>query len=40
LPGPFAPGPVLSIFGSGLARSTYALAAGDISGGKLPNELN
>jgi uncharacterized protein (TIGR03437 family) len=40
LPGPFAPGSVLSIFESGLARPTYALAASDISGGKLPNELN
>jgi uncharacterized protein (TIGR03437 family) len=31
---------VISIFGSGLARSTYALAASDISGGMLPTELN
>src|SRR5262249_55054775 len=38
--GPFAPGSVLSVFGSGLARSTYALAASDIAAGKLPNELN
>lgn len=38
--GPFAPGSVLSIFGSGLARSTYALASTDIVAGKLPNELN
>jgi uncharacterized protein (TIGR03437 family) len=39
-PGPFAPGSVVSIFGTGLARSTHALAADDISGGKLPVEMN
>jgi uncharacterized protein (TIGR03437 family) len=38
--GPFAPNSVISIFGSGLARSTYTLQASDIKGGKLPNELN
>ena len=46
LAGPFAPGSVLSIFGSGMARSTYALqatdlvACGAISGHCLPQELN
>ena len=39
-PGPFAPNSVISIFGSGLARSTYALAASDIAAGMLPFELN
>ncbi|HTS66867.1 MAG TPA: hypothetical protein VMH28_32810 [Candidatus Acidoferrales bacterium] len=39
-PGPFAPNSVLSIFGSGLARSTYALAASDIVAGQMPHELN
>lgn len=38
--GPFAPNSVISIFGAGLARSTYALAPSDISGGMLPFELN
>ena len=38
--GPFAPNSVISIFGSGLARSTYALAASDIVAGQMPNELN
>jgi uncharacterized protein (TIGR03437 family) len=38
--GPFAPNSVVSIFGSGLARSTRALVASDISGGVLPNEMN
>jgi len=38
--GPFAPNSVVSIFGTGLARSKYALAASDISGGMLPVELN
>jgi uncharacterized protein (TIGR03437 family) len=39
-PGPFAPNSVLSIFGSGLARSTHALSSEDISGGRLPVEMN
>jgi uncharacterized protein (TIGR03437 family) len=38
--GPFAPNSVVSIFGSGLARSSHALAASDISGGMLPLEMN
>src|SRR5262249_22414063 len=38
--GPFAPNSVLSVFGSGLARSTYILAGSDIKGGMLPFELN
>jgi len=38
--GPFAPNSVISIFGTGLARSTHALAADDISGGRLPLEMN
>jgi uncharacterized protein (TIGR03437 family) len=38
--GPFAPNSVISIFGAGLARSTYALQASDIKAGALPLELN
>ena len=38
--GPFAPNSVLSVFGSGLARSTYILGGSDIKGGILPFELN
>jgi len=38
--GPFAPNSVISIFGTGLARSTQALAASDIKAGTLPLELN
>jgi uncharacterized protein (TIGR03437 family) len=38
--GPFAAGSVISIFGTGLARSTYVLAASDVSGAMLPFELN
>jgi uncharacterized protein (TIGR03437 family) len=38
--GLFAPGSVISIFGTGLARSAYALAATDVSGAMLPFELN
>jgi uncharacterized protein (TIGR03437 family) len=38
--GPFAPNSVISIFGTGLARSTHALAADDISAGRLPLEMN
>jgi uncharacterized protein (TIGR03437 family) len=39
-PGPFAPNSILTIFGSGLARSSQVLTAGDIQGGILPTELN
>jgi uncharacterized protein (TIGR03437 family) len=46
-PGPFAPNSVISVFGAGLARSTHALADGDLSpctsalaGRCLPVELN
>src|SRR6266545_2499025 len=38
--GPFAPNSVLSIFGSGLARSEQAMGASDIKSGMLPLELN
>jgi uncharacterized protein (TIGR03437 family) len=38
--GPFAPNSVISLFGTGLARSTVALTAADISGGSLPTEMN
>ena len=38
--GPFAPGSVISIFGSGLARSTVAIGVSDIHGAMLPFELN
>src|SRR3954452_867659 len=38
--GPFASNSVVSIFGTGLARSTHALEADDISAGKLPTEMN
>ena len=39
-PGPFAPNSILTIFGSGLARSSQGLTAADIQGGLLPTELN
>jgi len=39
-PAPFAPYSVLSIFGSGLARSAQALSAADIHDNFLPTELN
>jgi len=39
-PGPFAPNSIVSIFGSGLARSTQGLTADDISNNTLPVELN
>ncbi len=39
-PGPFAPNSVLTIKGTGLSRSTYALAPGDIHGNYLPTEMN
>jgi len=38
--GPFAPNSVVSIFGTGLARSTQALGSSDIRDGKVPLELN
>src|SRR6266704_952146 len=38
--GPFAPNSVISIFGTGMARSTHALQSDDISGGRLPVEMN
>lgn len=38
--GPFAPNSIVTIFGSGLSRSTQQLSSGDISGGFLPVELN
>lgn len=38
--GPFAPGSVLSIFGTSLSRSAYALQASDIQYPYLPTELN
>ena len=40
LAGPFAAGSVLSLFGSGLARSTYTIAGNDIGAAMLPFELN
>jgi uncharacterized protein (TIGR03437 family) len=39
-PGPFAPGAVLSLFGTSLATSPRALMADDIRSGQLPVELN
>ena len=39
-PGPFAPNSILSIFGTDLARSPYALAPSDIHDNTLPTELN
>lgn len=39
-PGPFAPNSILTIYGSGLARSSQQLTANDILGGQLPTELN
>ena len=38
--GPFAPNSILTIFGSGLSRSTQQLASSDILAGQLPVELN
>ena len=38
--GPFAPNSILTIFGSGLARSSQGLTAADIQDGNLPTELN
>jgi uncharacterized protein (TIGR03437 family) len=39
-PGPFAPNSIVTIFGSGLARSSQQLTAADIVSGHLPTELN
>jgi uncharacterized protein (TIGR03437 family) len=39
-PGPFAPNSIATIFGSGLARSSQGLTAGDIFNNTLPAELN
>jgi uncharacterized protein (TIGR03437 family) len=39
-PGPFAPGSVISLFGSNLSRSAYALQASDIQFPYLPTMLN
>jgi uncharacterized protein (TIGR03437 family) len=39
-PGPFAPNSIATIFGSGLARSSQGLTAGDITNNTLPMELN
>lgn len=39
-PGPFAPDSIVTIFGSGLARSSQQLTANDIVSGHLPTELN
>jgi uncharacterized protein (TIGR03437 family) len=39
-PGPFAPNSIVSIFGSGLARSTQAVTADLILNNTLPKELN
>jgi uncharacterized protein (TIGR03437 family) len=39
-PGPFAPGSVLSLFGTGLAIAPHALTSDDIQNGQLPFELN
>ena len=38
--GPFAPNSILSIFGTDLARSEYALTSADISDNTLPTQLN
>ncbi|HTS24693.1 MAG TPA: IPT/TIG domain-containing protein [Bryobacteraceae bacterium] len=38
--GPFAPNSILTIFGTGLARSSQQLTAGDIQSGRMPTELN
>lgn len=39
-PGPFAPNSILTIYGSGLARSTQGITGSDVQGGFLPTELN
>jgi uncharacterized protein (TIGR03437 family) len=38
--GPFAPGSLVTIFGSGLARSTQGLTTAEIHDNRLPTELN
>jgi uncharacterized protein (TIGR03437 family) len=39
-PGPFAPNSILTIYGTGLARSAQGITSADIQGGFLPPELN
>src|SRR5437879_6147269 len=39
-PGPFAPGSVIAIFGTGLARSEQKLVPDDFGSGKLPLVMN
>ena len=39
-PGPFAPNSILTVYGSGLARSTQGITNTDIHDGSLPTELN
>jgi len=39
-PGPFAPNSILTIFGSGLSRSSQGLTVGEIYNNTLPTELN
>ena len=39
-PGPFAPGSIVTVFGSDLSRSEQVLTAADISDNALPTELN
>jgi uncharacterized protein (TIGR03437 family) len=39
-PGPFAPNSILTIYGSGLARSTHAVTADDIQQNQLPSNLD
>lgn len=38
-PGPFAPGSVVSLFGTNLSWTTEAITAGDLTAGRLPTEL-
>ena len=38
--GPFAPNMEVTMYGAGLANSTYALAQADIAGGEIPTTLN
>jgi uncharacterized protein (TIGR03437 family) len=39
-PGPFASNTLITIFGSGLARSSYGVTTADLVNNSLPNELN
>jgi uncharacterized protein (TIGR03437 family) len=39
-PGPYAPNTELTILGTGMAHSAYALTAADIAGGSIPYNLN